>query len=591
MLAAAFGDALGWPQENRGGRVGGRRGVEAKLDFVEWQRREGSRFAGHVDVIAPGAYSDDTQLVLALTRSLLRGELWWEWWTTQELPFWLLYERGGGGATKRAARLWSSGKRPWADKDRDRYFSAGGNGVAMRVLPHALKGAESRDFDPIARDVLADGITTHGHPRALIGALAFAYALWRALRRDEPLAYGALVDDTIEAAGRWSTLMADEGALKEWREAADARRPNGYAELWHETVSEMIALLRICADGMAEGSLSVDRSILEKLGVFDAKVNGSGTISASGAIFLASRYASRPTQGLLAAAFAHRADTDTLAAMTGALLGAVNGPDWLGRSAERVQDYTYIRNLTSELLRGSNDALKPANGPSPAKFGKVLPESSVGDELRLPDGRTGTVKQVVEHDTKTQNSITSWHVETNDAQTLFFKKIRKLPPESRGSAEEERGQLSEQRIIVPAVEVADVERSLSFYRDLIGLTVKKHTPEYVNLGALLLVPARRQISAAVAPAQLKLDDQAFEANPRIMVFLNAGEIETVRRSIADAMLPMTPISERDGRRLFRCLDPDGTVVELREGQSGSSNQRLQPETPAIGDPAAGRSPD
>ena len=40
--------------------------------------------------------------------------------------------------------------------------------------------------------------------------------------------------------------------------------------------------------------------------------------------------------------------------MTGAVLGAVNGTDWLGRTAERLQDYSYIREMTSRLLQGSD---------------------------------------------------------------------------------------------------------------------------------------------------------------------------------------------------------------------------------------------
>ena len=65
MLAAAVGDALGWPQENRASRVGGRRGVEPELEFSEWRRREGGSYAPHEETIAAGTYSDDTQLILA----------------------------------------------------------------------------------------------------------------------------------------------------------------------------------------------------------------------------------------------------------------------------------------------------------------------------------------------------------------------------------------------------------------------------------------------------------------------------------------------------------------------------------------------
>src|SRR5215211_5272005 len=115
MLATAVGDALGWPQEDRSGRVGGRRAVEPRLEFSEWRRREGGRYAAHEEAIGAGEYSDDTQLVLALARALRAGDSWWERLTEVELPFWLFYERGGGAATKRAARSWANGKPPWTD--------------------------------------------------------------------------------------------------------------------------------------------------------------------------------------------------------------------------------------------------------------------------------------------------------------------------------------------------------------------------------------------------------------------------------------------------------------------------------------------
>src|SRR5664280_3866472 len=95
LLASAIGDALGWPQENRSQRVGGRRGVKASLELVAWSRRAGGRWAPHEEVIRAGEYSDDTQMTLALARSFAFGERWWEHWTQVELPFWLLYERGG----------------------------------------------------------------------------------------------------------------------------------------------------------------------------------------------------------------------------------------------------------------------------------------------------------------------------------------------------------------------------------------------------------------------------------------------------------------------------------------------------------------
>ena len=97
-----------------------------------------------------------------------------------------------------------------------RYFDAGGNGVAMRVLPHVLRLNE-KDFPEIAANIFLDGIATHGHPRALLGALAYGFALWSAFRKESKLAYGELVDDLIQHVEIWSALPLQPTVLPEWR--------------------------------------------------------------------------------------------------------------------------------------------------------------------------------------------------------------------------------------------------------------------------------------------------------------------------------------------------------------------------------------
>jgi ADP-ribosylglycohydrolase len=200
LLAAACGDALGWPVEPRGNRVGGTRDLEPQLRFIEWTRREGGRYAPHERRIPPGTYSDDTQLLLAVARSLVTGEGWWARLTQLELPLWTLYELGGGGAMRRAAQSWAKGIAPWSKEakpaERRKYFDAGSNGVVMRIAPHAIYGGADRSFDRVAERIVADGLTTHGHPRALVGALAAGYAIWTALRWRGKLGYGELVKKT-----------------------------------------------------------------------------------------------------------------------------------------------------------------------------------------------------------------------------------------------------------------------------------------------------------------------------------------------------------------------------------------------------------
>jgi ADP-ribosylglycohydrolase len=560
MLAAAVGDALGWPQENRGGRVGGRRGVQPQLDFVEWRRREGGRYASHEEVIGAGEYSDDTQLIAALGRSLLADGGWWDRWTRLELPFWLLYERGGGGATKRAAQAWTKGNPPWTGESSQRYFAAGGNGVAMRVLPHCLRGD---DFTDVAESIFADGIATHGHPRAHIGALAYGYILWRALRRHDRLPYGALIEETREEARAWSRRPSVEKIAPDWEAEADAAL-GSYEDLWKKTVSEMMDLLSLCAEAIGQGSLSVDHETLQKLGAFDKKISSAGTVTAASALFLASRYASRAEQGLLAAAFAHGADTDTLASMSGSLLAAINGGDWLGKARERVQDDRYLIRLARAVVVGpSNGEREPSNADLRA-FLRHLSRTEVGTELALPDARMGHVRNIVDHPTKTRNEIRTFVVETDDGQTLFFKRVRRL---QEGQATPTPTQPRPSQIAI-ALRVDDLERSLGFWRDIARLDVTVNKP-YVNVGGYIdLIPASESESRNNIQFDFASDGDIRRPKRWIVVFVDKHELNEVRGRLDRAAVPRVsttgPHAEWEG---VRCIDPDGNVVEFRERKS------------------------
>jgi hypothetical protein len=69
-LAGAFGDARGWPMDNRANRVGGTAKVDPSPRLVSWRRREVGGFAPPEQEIAAGTHFDDTQLFLAVARRL-----------------------------------------------------------------------------------------------------------------------------------------------------------------------------------------------------------------------------------------------------------------------------------------------------------------------------------------------------------------------------------------------------------------------------------------------------------------------------------------------------------------------------------------
>ena len=285
FLAFAAGDALGWPQEVRGNVPKEVVGTVAHEHFRSWTRRAGGRFGPYEEAIQPGDYSDDTQLTLAVARSRTNhAGAWWQAWTRIELPLWTVYERGGGSATKRAAGAWARGHAPWKSRregDVRRYFNAGGNGVAMRVLPHALFLAGEESAAGLVHDVVLDGSATHGHPRALVGAAVYAYAAWCLARRTGTLRFGELLDTLIDEESAWHGFPQSDRNRKTWFEAACRAAETPYDGVWDRTAHEMRELLETARKGIQAGALADDHSVLKDLGCF-GQAKGAGTTQCGG---------------------------------------------------------------------------------------------------------------------------------------------------------------------------------------------------------------------------------------------------------------------------------------------------------------------
>ncbi len=575
FLAAAVGDALGWPVEDRGGRVGGRRDLEPSFELIAWRRREGGRFRPHEEEIQSGSYSDDTQLTLAVARARLAGEDWWSHLTRIELPFWLLYQRGGGGATKRAATAWSKATPPWADKNAGRYFEAGGNGVAMRIMAHALI-ANAASFEDVAQAVIDDGITTHGHPRALVGALLQAYAVRRGLAQRGVIGYGELIEDVL-SSGAWRRFREPGRVASEWEELASRHFGRSYRDVWDEIVKETEQMLETARTGISRGSLAVDRPVLEQVGAFGSS-SGAGTVTAVAAVFLASRYAAQPASGVTAAAFAKGGDTDTLAAMTGAILGAIHGTDWLATAARHVEDGEYIRALARRLLIPAEMNESPANDsppPTARGFWRKFGDPVAGMPVELPDGRVGKVLSVTRHDTKRPDLLpVTWLVETAEGQTLHLKRVKKVAagdePLQKANGEQLHApaELDRRPCIGVVLRVADLKRARWFYEQIVSLEPSKESPECTILaGRLALEHMPRSLEAKHDNEQLALDHGetavSFDATCAVTIYVMKIDFEEIRARIKRASLPIHELIAEDGRPTIRCLDPDGNVVEIR----------------------------
>ena len=603
MIGAAIGDALGWPQEFPKRQVGrGRNGraFEDAWKFEQWIRRDGGSYNPHEETIYAGEYSDDTQLLLCTARSLIEGAGWWECLVWRELPTWKLYDRGGGGATNRAVNAWLTGKHPWLRPkapDWRKYFDAGGNGVTMRILPHCLRGAAATGFESVACDIVTDGVCTHGHPRALVGALAYGYAVWLALGNQQTLRYGQLIEDCLLDIDTWSRLPDIDDVWPTWRAEADGAFGGDYGQEWQRVVEEIRGLLVRCREALDHGALALEREVLEQLGCFSG-AKGAGTVSAAAAIFLASRFAADPRHGVEEAAYAHGADTDTLASMTGGLLGAVCGREWLGTLGEAVQDAQYIQTITRQLVNQDVGAT-----PDSASFTRVrkssldamkkaMAKKRVGESIRLPDGREAKVLAILPHRSRSKTlDAASWKLATVDGQTVYIKRLARVPQDQAGKDARAENECSSNGLQPTPVEVLklgirvpvhDLSHAREFYADILGLKISAESQERVRLDCgIVLVFAPPMSNRGAAPTD---DVPGAHSGPHILLEIRDLQpaFERVRGKGATIV---SPPAERGGWVSFRCLDTEGNIIELVERRS--SNATALDQVPSVVPPHQG----
>lgn len=380
MMWAAYGDALGFISELVDRKGLERRTRGAPLDhLMEWRRRVGGRSG--VDVLLPaGCWSDDTQLRMAVGRSLGCHGFDVETFARVELPVWLSYALGGGRASKAAAKNLGKQRTLWYANTFRGWANAGGNGAAMRIQPHVWA---SRDLaDDYMLDVITDSVCTHGHPRAIVGACFHAATLAYCLGT------GTVPDsrtcaDIARGIGDVLRLIEDHGTLgATWIGLWQQETGNKFRDAWQSTARELCVAIND-AVGRADDSEGVEAayaSIVARLGLEDEEQQGSGILTTVAAVALAAA-APKAHEGVLTAANATGTDTDTIATMAGALLGACDGAasppeepldsDYLRAEADRLvavsrgeqaNNYTYPDLLTWTAPATQADALVSANG-------------------------------------------------------------------------------------------------------------------------------------------------------------------------------------------------------------------------------------
>lgn len=353
VLFSTIGDALGWPTEFLKPPNGHKPPFELPLqDFVSWKKLVGGKWWGYEEKIAQGQYSDDTQLSLAVARCITEtGEFEPERFAYEELPLWLQYERGGGRSVKTAARKLIGKNASWLQNfykqgDLD-YKSAGANGAAMRNLPIAL--ANVHNEQRIVKDSFLNAIITHGHPRAILGAILFGLAVNYILTISGEVHTEAFIDYLRNGMDQVGRAVADDDRITGWIRRWD--RDNRSSELSFNSSFNKVRQEALSYLGGIQKFISADaKTYYTFVGALNPASKGSGLGTVCAAIYLFLRYIDRPEEALTTAVNTFGSDTDTISVFLGALLGAYHGIKAIPvHLLSKVQDHDYLLKTAGRL--------------------------------------------------------------------------------------------------------------------------------------------------------------------------------------------------------------------------------------------------
>lgn len=112
-----------------------------------------------------------------------------------------------------------------------------------------------------------------------------------------------------------------------------------------------------------------------------------------------------------------------------------------------------------------------------------------------------------------------------------------------------------------SVIVADTERALVFYRDVLGLPVDPQRPDLGYPGAWLTLGAQ-QIHLLELPNPDPVTGRPAHGGRDRHVALTLRDLDALRRRLEAAGIPYT--LSKSGRRALFCRDPDGNALEFIE---------------------------
>lgn len=344
-LWAAYGDSIGFPTElASASMVRERLGTSTSTQSIAWRRLVGGRFGAQVD-LCPGAYSDDTQLRLATSRSIgPDGFFDVESFAKVELPVWLSYSLGAGRGTKAAASSLSDHSTTWFSNfyivNGLNYVNGGGNGAAMRIQPHVWAASNLADERSILISVVRNAISTHGHVRGIAGAMIHAITLARIFRHEEiPSPH-----DWIELSEVIRTLpelvASDRDLSTFWLPTWEKLSGIDIKAATESVANEWITCVNSSQHYLSDDPISAYRSIVKEQGGLTDVERGSGLKSALFSLTACWIFRDIGIKNCIETIANYlESDTDTIATMAGALFGALPNQS---SPKDTIQDREYL---------------------------------------------------------------------------------------------------------------------------------------------------------------------------------------------------------------------------------------------------------
>lgn len=316
MLGTFVGDALGMPVEgSQPAHILKRYGTVT--DFLEARQRP------------PGSFTDDTEMMAGVAEGLVLKRRFDGKAIAERFLANHDSGRGYGSGTTQALEQLAGGV-PW-DKAGARVFGQGsfGNGSAMRVAPVGL--LFHRSLPTVAENARLSSRITHSHPLGEAGAAVQALGVALALNRRSQ---GRELDT--------STFIEDIAVFMEEDES-----------LFHECLDNVALLLETTPGLPASADGDERKKHAEKV----AAVLGNDSRSFHSVPTALYCFLAHPAsfEAALISAVSMGGDTDTIAAMTGALSGAFLGVDavpfrWLDGLERGPRGREYIRGLADDLF-------------------------------------------------------------------------------------------------------------------------------------------------------------------------------------------------------------------------------------------------